>query len=107
VIPIPRGYRLPCSGQAWLGHRSGAVRAAGLSGAAIADVVKQRAEQAGLDPTAFAGHSLRSGFLTSAAESGASVFKMMAVSRHRSMDTLSGYVRSADLFKEPAGAAFL
>ena len=32
---------------------------------------------------------------------------MMAVSRHRSMDTLSGYVRSADLFKEPAGAAFL
>ena len=83
------------------------MRASGLSGAAIADVVKQRAEQTGLDPRAFGGHSLRSGFLTSAAESGASVFKMMAVSRHRSMDTLSGYVRSADLFKEPAGAAFL
>jgi hypothetical protein len=32
---------------------------------------------------------------------------MMAVSRHRSTDTLFGYVRSADLFNEHAGAAFL
>jgi site-specific recombinase XerD len=122
VIPIPRGYRLrPVAAvQAWLQtagitegfifravRRGGAVQSWGLSGHAVAEVVKQRAEQAGLDPAEFSGHSLRSGFLTSAAESGASVFKMMAVSRHRSMDTLSGYVRSADLFKEPAGAAFL
>jgi hypothetical protein len=46
-------------------------------------------------------------FLTSAAESGASVFKMTEVSRHRSLDTLRGYVRQVDLFKEHAGAAFL
>jgi hypothetical protein len=32
---------------------------------------------------------------------------MMEVSRHKSMDTLRGYVRRADLFKEHAGAAFL
>jgi hypothetical protein len=32
---------------------------------------------------------------------------MMEVSRHRSVDTLRGYVRRADLFKEHAGAAFL
>lgn len=122
VIPVPRGYRLrPVAAvQAWLAaagitdglifrqvHRGGAVRVAGLSGHAVAEVVKQRAQQAGLDPAEFSGHSLRSGFLTSAAEAGASVFKMMAVSRHRSMDTLSGYVRSADLFKEHAGSAFL
>jgi hypothetical protein len=49
----------------------------------------------GLDPAACAGHSLRAGFLTSAAEAGASVFKMMEVSRHKSMDTLRGYVRRA------------
>jgi hypothetical protein len=60
-----------------------------------------------LDPAQFSGHSLRAGFLTSAAESGASVFKMMEVSRHKSMDTLRGYVRRADLFREHAGAAFL
>ena len=52
--------------------------------------------------SAGAGHSLRSGFLTSAAEAGAS-----EVSRHKSVDVLRGYVRHADLFKEHAGAAFL
>jgi hypothetical protein len=50
---------------------------------------------------------MRSGFLTSAAESGASVFTMTEVSRHRSLDTLCGYVHRVDLFKEHAGAAFL
>jgi len=50
---------------------------------------------------------LRSGFLTSGAEAGASVFKMMEVSRHKSVDTLRGCVRRADLLKEHAGAAFL
>ena len=98
VIPMPRGYRLKpvAATLAWLQtaqitegyvfrrvHRSGAVRASGLAGAAIADVVKQRAEQAGFDPTVIRRPHLRSGFLTSAAEAGASMFKMMAVSRHK------------------------
>jgi hypothetical protein len=47
---------------------------------------------------------LRAGFLTSAAARGASIFKMMDVSRHRSVDTLRGYVRDAELFKDHAGA---
>jgi hypothetical protein len=37
---------------------------------------------------------------SSAAESGANVFKMAEVSRHRSLDTLRDYVRRIDLFKE-------
>ena len=69
--------------------------------------MKHYAERAGLDPALFSGHSLRSGFLTGAAEAGASVFKMMEVSRHRSVDTLRSYVRRADLFHEHAGASFL
>ena len=69
--------------------------------------LKRRAEAAGLDPAAFAGHSLRAGFLTSAAEAGADVLKMAEVSRHRSMDTLRRYVRRGNLFKDHAGAAFL
>jgi hypothetical protein len=32
---------------------------------------------------------------------------MMETSRHKSMDTLHGYVRKVDMFKEHAGAAFL
>jgi hypothetical protein len=55
----------------------------------------------------FAGHSLRAGFLTSAAGRGASIFKMMDVSRHKSMDTLRGYVRDAELFRDQAGAGLL
>jgi hypothetical protein len=54
----------------------------------VANVVKAGADRVGLDAAQFSGHSLRSGFLTSAA--GASIFKMMDVSRHKSMDTLRG-----------------
>jgi integrase len=69
--------------------------------------VKAYAQRVGLDASTFSGHSLRAGFLTSGAETGANVFKLMEVSRHRSVDTLRGYVRRADLFKDHAGAAFL
>ena len=78
-----------------------------LADESAARVVKRYASRVGLEAATFSGHSLRSGFLTSAAESGASIFKMMETSRHRSMDTLRGYVRRVDLFKEHAGAAFL
>jgi site-specific recombinase XerD len=78
-----------------------------LADDSAARIVKRYARRVGLDDGAYSGHSLRSGFLTSAAESGASVFKMTEVSRHRSLDTLRGSVRRVDLFKEHAGAAFL
>ena len=39
----------------------------------VATIVQALHHRAGLDPAAYAGHSLRSGFLTSAAESGASI----------------------------------
>ena len=65
------------------------------------------AERAGFDANLFSGHSLRSGFLTSAAAKGASIFKLMDVSRHKSVDTLRGYVRDAELFKDHAGAGLL
>jgi hypothetical protein len=81
--------------------------ATSLSAFSAAEIVKHYATRAGLDPASFAGHSLRSGFLTSAAEHGASVFKMMDVSRRKSVDTLRGYVRNAESFKGHAGAAFL
>jgi len=70
--------------------------------------VKKRAyaARAGLDATLFSGHSLRAGFLTSAAGKGASI-KMMDVSRHKSVDTLRGYVRDAELFKDHAGTGLL
>jgi len=90
--PVAKGGRLP---------------AARLSDRTVANIVKAYAKRIGLDSKAFAGHSLRSGFLTSAAARGASIFKMMDVSRHKSVDTLRGYVRDADLFKDHAGLGLL
>ena len=42
--------------------------------------MKRYAHRVGLDPASYGGHSLRSGFLTSAAESGASIWKLSEVS---------------------------
>jgi hypothetical protein len=58
-----------------------------LTNRSVANVIKAHAELAGFDAT---GHSLRSGFLTSAAVKGASIFKMIDVSRHKSVGTLAG-----------------
>jgi hypothetical protein len=68
----------------------------------VSDVVKEHAARLRLDPNQF-GRT----FLTSAASREASIFKMMDVSRHRSVDTLRGYVRDAELFKDHVGAGLL
>ncbi len=49
----------------------------------IGEIVKRYVKAAGLDPAEFGGHSLRAGFITSAVENGASVFRTMDVSLHR------------------------
>jgi integrase len=82
--------------------KGGTVRASRLTDRSVANIVKAYAERAGFDASTFSGHSLRAGFLTSAAGKGASIFKMMDVSRHKSVDTLRGYVRDAELFKDHA-----
>jgi site-specific recombinase XerD len=87
--------------------KSERIQAARLTDRSVAKIIKMHAERAGLDPASFSGHSLRSGFLTSAASRGASIFKMMDVSRHRSVETLRGYVRDAELFRDHAGAGLL
>jgi site-specific recombinase XerD len=83
------------------------VLAAPMSDRAVARVVQRRVAAAGYDPAAFAGHSLRAGFLTSAARAGASIFKMREVSRHRTLQVLADYVRDARIFDDHAGKDFL
>jgi site-specific recombinase XerD len=86
---------------------AGTVRASRLTDRSVANIIKAYAARAGFDATTFSGHSLRAGFLTSAAGNGASIFNMMDVSRHKSVDTLRGYVRDAELFKDHAGTGLL
>jgi integrase len=122
VIAIPRGMiACPVTAlKAWLEAaviaegpvfrpvaKGGRTQSARLTDRSVADIVKAHAQRAGLDPKLFAGHSLRSGFLTSAAARGASIFKMADQSRHKSMDTLRGYVRAAEIFKDHAGSGLL
>ena len=64
-----------------------------LQGQAVAGIVHRAASGAGLDASRFAGHSLRSGFATSAAANGASSWAIMAVTRHRSPHALRPYIR--------------
>src|ERR1700720_4477123 len=88
-------------------NKSGTVAASRLTDRSVANVVKEYAGRAGFDAAIFSAHSLRSGFLTSAAAKGASIFKMMDQSGHKSIDTLRGYVRDAELFKDHAGTGLL
>jgi hypothetical protein len=87
--------------------RGGELTADPMSDRAVARLVQRCAAAAGFDPVEFAGHSLRSGFLTEAARQGASIFKMRDVSRHKSVQVLSDYVRDAELFRDHAGSRFL
>ena len=87
--------------------RFGRVQARALTAESVGDVVKAYAARAGYDAATFGGHSLRAGFLTSAAERGKPLDRMMAVSRHKRVDTVLGYVRRARDFDDHAGAGLL
>lgn len=78
-----------------------------MSDRSIARLIQKYAGRVGLDPEAVGGHSLRAGFLTEASRSGATIAKMQEVSRHKKVEVLLGYVRSAELFEDHAGEGFL
>ena len=58
----------------------------------------------GLDPSRYAGHSLRAGLATSAAAGGASERDIMQQTGHRSSDMVRRYIREANLFKSNAAS---
>ncbi len=70
----------------------------------VGRAVKGFAVAMGLDPRRFAGHSLRSGFVTAAHEGGADAASIMDVTGHKSFEMLRRYIRSADRWKNNAGA---
>lgn len=85
--------------------RHGAMADRRLSDRAVADVVKRTAKAAGLDPRAYAGHSLRAGLITSAAEAGVLERDIMRHSRHKSVPVMRRYIRGATLFQSNAAAS--
>lgn len=121
VVGIPYGsHRETCpvrSLQAWLKasgitegplfraiNRHGQIQPGALGDKAVALVVKRWAEAAGLDPDQYAGHSLRAGLATSAAQAGVPERVIMAQTGHRSADMVRRYIREGSLFRENAAA---
>lgn len=68
----------------------------------VARIVKAATTAAGYPPSEFSAHSLRSGFITTAARKGVPERIIAAQSGHRSIAVLHGYVRRAGLFRENA-----
>jgi len=73
----------------------------------VARIVKRRSKAIGLEPKLFSGHSLRSGFITSAADHGASLAAIAKHAGHEKLDTTMGYVQVADAFRDHSGKGFL
>jgi site-specific recombinase XerD len=73
-----------------------------ISDKSVALIIKKYANFAGLDSHKYAGHSLRSGFATSTAESGAEERNIMAMTGHKSTEMVRRYIKEANLFKNNA-----
>lgn len=80
------------------------VHAGRLTDRGVARVVQRAAMRAGLDPARYAGHSLRAGLATAAAQGGAAERAIMAQTGHRSLAMVRRYIRSGSLFTENAAA---
>lgn len=75
-----------------------------LTAQSVALIVKQHAARVGLDAKRFSGHSLRVGFVTSAAKAGASSSSIRAQTGHTSDAMLQRYIRQSELFSSNANA---
>ena len=73
-----------------------------ISDKSVSLIIKKYASLAGLDPNKYGGHSLRSGFATSAAESGAEERNIMSMTGHKTTQMVRRYIQEANLFKNNA-----
>ncbi len=117
LVPIPQTPVVACCAvravKSWIatgrieggalfrGMDKGVVEERRISDASIARLVQRVTRAAGIEGD-FAGHSLRAGFVTSAAEKRVPDRDIARVTGHRPGKTLSGYVRRANVFDDPA-----
>jgi site-specific recombinase XerD len=73
-----------------------------LTDQTVALLIKKYLNLIGIDSKNYSGHSLRSGFATSAAESGAEERSIMAMTGHKSTEMVRRYIKDANLFKNNA-----
>ncbi len=121
AIPYARGVVCPVLAlNAWLEvaklvegpifravNRHGVISDAAITPQVVAMVVKERAQAVGLDPAKYAGHSLRAGLVTSAAQLGVSSWKIRQQTGHKSDTMLARYIRDANIFTDNAAGVVL
>ena len=73
-----------------------------LTDQSVVLIIKDYLKLAGIDNKNFSGHSLRSGFATVAAESGADERSIMAMTGHKTTQMVRRYIREANIFKNNA-----
>ena len=73
-----------------------------ISDKSVALIIKKYTALVGLDSNKYSGHSLRSGFATSAAELGAEERSIMAMTGHKTTQMVRRYIQEANLFKNNA-----
>ena len=88
-------------------RRGGKIRGSRLHHSDIPRLVKNYAKSIGLNPKEFSAHSLRAGFVTSAAVHNARLDKIMEVTRHKNPATVMQYIRDTNSFQDHAGKKFL
>ena len=87
-------FRRFAKGSILTGHR--------LTDQSVVLIIKECLKLAGIENQNYSGHSLRSGFATAAAESGADERSIMTMTGHKSTDMVRRYIKEANLFKNNA-----
>jgi len=78
--------------------RGGKVARTRLADQSVATIVKRHVARAGLDPAEYAGHSLRSGFATTAALAGVGLAEIALQTGHKTLEMVRRYVRPATIW---------
>ena len=73
-----------------------------LTDQTVALLIKKYLKIAGIDSKNYSGHSLRSGFATSAAEAGVEERNIMSMTGHKSPEMVRRYIKEANIFKNNA-----
>ncbi len=85
-------------------NKHGHILPRALSDRSVALIVQKTARAAGLDAAQYAGHSLRAGLATSAAQAGVSERAIMQQTGHANVNMVRRYIREGSLFRENAAS---
>ena len=87
-------FRRFAKGAILTGHR--------LTDQSVVLIIKNYLKLLGIESQNYSGHSLRSGFATVAAESGADERSIMAMTGHKNTQMVRRYIKEANIFKNNA-----